>query len=113
MSGFINSFIYSFVRSLYHFNSVLPSITQSIVFVSNTGVNFGMRKIAANTSPRNEIEQDGDSFKVKTIAAKTKEIKITPTLDGGKLRFTIDSLKGDLVMKAADGTTYTRIFARQ
>ncbi|XP_066268939.1 cellular retinoic acid-binding protein 2-like [Branchiostoma lanceolatum] len=113
-------------------------------YLSAMGVNFAMRKIAAKTSPVNEIEQDGDSFKIKTISAKTKEVsfkigeefedempmgkvKVKATWDGGKLHFDIDSPKGKLVtereirsdgrmylvMKAADGTTCTRIFAKQ
>nr|ACX69615.1 CRABP [Branchiostoma belcheri tsingtauense] len=107
-------------------------------------VGFAMRKIATNTNPRAEIQQDGDSFKIKTVSAKTKEVsfkigqefedempmgkvRVTATWDGDKLRFDIDSPKGKLVtereiradgrmymvMKAADGTTCTRIFAKE
>ncbi|XP_078664926.1 cellular retinoic acid-binding protein 2-like [Branchiostoma floridae x Branchiostoma belcheri] len=113
-------------------------------YLSALGVNIAKRKIVASSSPRAEIQQDGDSFRIKTIGPQTKEIsfkigqnfedelpmgkvQVTPSWDGGKLRFDIDSPKGKLVtereiradgqmymvMKAADGTTCTRIFAKE
>ncbi|KAI8497383.1 DNA-binding proteins Bright/BRCAA1/rbp1 [Branchiostoma belcheri] len=112
-------------------------------YLKALGVGFAMRKIAGNTSPRIEIQQDGDNFKIKTIGPKTREVsfkvgenfedempmgkvKVTPTWDGDKLHFDVDSPKGKLVtereirddgrmymvMKAMDGTTCTRIFAK-
>ncbi|XP_066268938.1 cellular retinoic acid-binding protein 2-like isoform X5 [Branchiostoma lanceolatum] len=113
-------------------------------FLEAMDVGLPIRKMATSVKPRLEIQQDGDSFKVKTIAAKTKEIsfkigeefedempmgkvKVKATWDGGKLHFDIDSPKGKLVndreiradgrmylvMKAANGATCTRIFAKQ
>ncbi|XP_078664927.1 cellular retinoic acid-binding protein 2-like [Branchiostoma floridae x Branchiostoma belcheri] len=113
-------------------------------YLKALGVGFAMRKIAVNTSPRIEIQQDGDSFKIKTIGPKTREVsfkvgenfedemplgkvKVTPSWDGDKLHFDVDSPKGKLVtereirddgrmymiMKAMDGTTCTRIFAKE
>ncbi|XP_078584795.1 cellular retinoic acid-binding protein 2-like [Branchiostoma floridae x Branchiostoma japonicum] len=90
------------------------------------GVNFAIRKIAKNTNPRLEIQQDGDNFKIKTVALKTTEVKfkigeefeddlpmgkvkIMPTWDGEKLHFDIDSPVGKLVNEReirSDGRLY-------
>eukprot|EP00058_Branchiostoma_floridae_P021848 XP_002607338.1 hypothetical protein BRAFLDRAFT_116865 [Branchiostoma floridae] len=113
-------------------------------YLKAMGINFAMRKIAAGITPKLEIQQDGDSFKVKTIGAKTKEtsfkvgeafedemqvgkVKVVPSLVDGKLHFDIEGPKQKLViereirsdgrlyqvMKAGDGTTCTRIFAKE
>ncbi|XP_078584472.1 cellular retinoic acid-binding protein 2-like [Branchiostoma floridae x Branchiostoma japonicum] len=113
-------------------------------FLEALGVDPAMREIVQSTIPRETIMQDGDTFNIKTIAQKITEVKfkvgeefegeiqqgkvkISPTLDGGKLRFEFDSPKGKqvqerevradgrlyLVLTAPDGTKCTRIFARE
>eukprot|EP00058_Branchiostoma_floridae_P004551 XP_002590039.1 hypothetical protein BRAFLDRAFT_122944 [Branchiostoma floridae] len=85
-----------------------------------------MREIVQSTIPRETIMQDGDTFNIKTIAQKITEVKfkvgeefegeihqgkvkISPTLDSGKLRFEFDSPKGKQVQERevrADGRLY-------
>ncbi|XP_066268953.1 cellular retinoic acid-binding protein 2-like [Branchiostoma lanceolatum] len=95
-------------------------------FLEALGVDPAMRQVAKSASPRETIQQDGDTFHIKTIAGKTTEIKfkvgqefegeiqqgevkISPTWDGSKLRFEFDSPKGKQIQERevrADGRLY-------
>ncbi|XP_066268934.1 sodium/calcium exchanger regulatory protein 1-like isoform X2 [Branchiostoma lanceolatum] len=113
-------------------------------YLQAVGVNFMIRQMAKAVTPRQEIQQNGDNFVIKSSGFQTKvtnftigeefeddspigKVKVKATWDGGKLHFDIDSPKGKLVndreiradgrmylvMKAANGATCTRIFAKQ
>ncbi|XP_035659589.1 cellular retinoic acid-binding protein 2-like [Branchiostoma floridae] len=113
-------------------------------YLQALGVDADKRKIVVSASPRHEIQQDGDSFTVKTTGLQNKtisfklggqfedelpsgKVKVVPTLVGGKLHFEIEGPKGKMttdreiradgrlymVMTAGNGTTCTRIFARE
>ncbi|XP_078665099.1 cellular retinoic acid-binding protein 2-like [Branchiostoma floridae x Branchiostoma belcheri] len=95
-------------------------------FLEALGLPPAARQAAAASTPRETIQQDGDSFSIKTIASRTTEVrfkvgeefegeiqqgkvKISPTWDGSKLRFVFDSPKGKQAQERevrADGRMY-------